>query len=172
MLQSARCLGSLFLNLGLTSLHHTLQKLLVSFVPSERGEWLIHIMPQMFILDLLNSMPQLRLSGAIMKLILWALKELDVPNVPSFWQHLLSELTQKSVGLGKWGTRVESLQQLTPHVGLGKPTGLGTYGGVSRGHINYCWILAGGKMAQRGCTQWTDPNVGGLAVFSRSTFLH
>ena len=43
-------------------------------------------MPQMFILDLLDSMPQLRLSGAIMKSILWALKELDVPNVPSFRQ--------------------------------------------------------------------------------------
>lgn len=43
-------------------------------------------MVQMYILDLLDSMPQLRLSGAIMKSILWALKELDVPNVPSFRQ--------------------------------------------------------------------------------------
>lgn len=40
----------------------------------------------MYILDLLDSMPQLRLSGAIMKSILWALRELDVPNVPSFRQ--------------------------------------------------------------------------------------
>jgi len=40
----------------------------------------------MYILDLLDSMPQLRLSGAVMKSILWALEELDVPNVPSFGQ--------------------------------------------------------------------------------------
>lgn len=40
----------------------------------------------MYILDLLDSMPQLRLSGAVMKSILWALKELDVPDVPSFRQ--------------------------------------------------------------------------------------
>jgi len=40
----------------------------------------------MFILDLLDSMPQLRLSGEVVKLILWALKELDVPDVPSFRQ--------------------------------------------------------------------------------------
>lgn len=43
-------------------------------------------MTQMYILDLLDSMPQLRLSGAVMKSILWALKELNVPNVPSFQQ--------------------------------------------------------------------------------------
>jgi hypothetical protein len=43
-------------------------------------------MEQMYILDLLDSMPRLRLSGAIMKSVLWALKELDVPNVPSFRQ--------------------------------------------------------------------------------------
>jgi len=41
-------------------------------------------MVQMYILDLLDSMPRLRLSGAVMKSILWALKELDVPNVPSY----------------------------------------------------------------------------------------
>ena len=41
---------------------------------------------QMYILDLLDSMPRLRLSGTVMKSILWALKELDVPNVPSFRQ--------------------------------------------------------------------------------------
>lgn len=40
----------------------------------------------MYILDLLDSMPRLRLSGTIMKSILWALRELDVPNVPSFKQ--------------------------------------------------------------------------------------
>ena len=40
----------------------------------------------MYILDLLDSMPQLRLSRAVMKSILWALKEFDVPNVPSFRQ--------------------------------------------------------------------------------------
>ena len=43
-------------------------------------------MAQMFILDLLDSMPQVRLSGEVMKLILWALKELGVPDVPSFHQ--------------------------------------------------------------------------------------
>ena len=43
-------------------------------------------MVQMYILDLLDSMPRLRLSGAVMKSILWALRELDVPNVPSLWQ--------------------------------------------------------------------------------------
>ena len=41
---------------------------------------------QMFILDLLNSMLQLRLSGEVMRMILWALRELDVPNIPSFHQ--------------------------------------------------------------------------------------
>lgn len=44
------------------------------------------ILTQMYVLDLLDSMPRLRLSGAIMKSILWALKELDVPDVPSFRQ--------------------------------------------------------------------------------------
>ena len=48
----------------------------------------------MYILDLLDSMPRLRLSGALMKSILWALKELDVPNVPSFKQ---LRKTQKSL---------------------------------------------------------------------------
>ena len=43
-------------------------------------------MAQMYILDLLDSMPRLQLSGAIMKSILWALKELNVPDVPSFRQ--------------------------------------------------------------------------------------
>ena len=38
----------------------------------------------MYVLDLLDSMPWLRLSGAVMKSILWALRELDVPDVPSF----------------------------------------------------------------------------------------
>jgi len=51
----------------------------------------------MYILDLLDSMPQLRLSGAVMKLILWALKELDVPDVLSFKQLCRTQkaLTQK-----------------------------------------------------------------------------
>lgn len=40
----------------------------------------------MYILDLLDSMPRLRLSGALMKSILWALRELDVPDVPSLRQ--------------------------------------------------------------------------------------
>jgi hypothetical protein len=40
----------------------------------------------MYILDLLDSMPRLRLSGATMKSILWALKALNVPDVPSFRQ--------------------------------------------------------------------------------------
>lgn len=43
-------------------------------------------MEQIYILDLLDSIPRLQLLGAIMKLVLWALKELDVPNVPSFQQ--------------------------------------------------------------------------------------
>ena len=43
-------------------------------------------MVQMFILDLLDSMPQLRLSGELIKMILWALKTLGVPDVPSFRQ--------------------------------------------------------------------------------------
>jgi hypothetical protein len=41
---------------------------------------------QVYILDLLDSMPRLHLSGAVMKAILWALKELGVPDVPSFRQ--------------------------------------------------------------------------------------
>ena len=40
----------------------------------------------MFILDRLDSMPQQRLSGVMMKSMLGALKELDVPDVPSFHQ--------------------------------------------------------------------------------------
>jgi hypothetical protein len=43
-------------------------------------------MAQMYILDLLDSMPRLRMSGAMMKSILWALNKLDVPDVPSFKQ--------------------------------------------------------------------------------------
>lgn len=54
-------------------------------------------MTQMYILDLLDSMPRLRLSGAVMKSILWALKELNVPDVPSFQQlrHIQKALAQR-----------------------------------------------------------------------------
>ena len=43
-------------------------------------------MAKMYILDLLDNMPRLQLSGTIMKSILWAFKELNVPDVPSFRQ--------------------------------------------------------------------------------------
>ena len=39
----------------------------------------------MLLLDILDDMPHLRLSDDHMKLVLWMLKELDVPNTPSFY---------------------------------------------------------------------------------------
>ena len=40
-------------------------------------------MTQMFILDMLDNMPRLRLSTDHLKLFIWALNELGVPDVPS-----------------------------------------------------------------------------------------
>lgn len=37
----------------------------------------------MFLLDLLDNMPRLRLSDAQMRLILWVMKQADCPNTPS-----------------------------------------------------------------------------------------
>ena len=39
----------------------------------------------MLLLDVLDNMPHLRLSDDHMKSVLWMLKELDVPNTPSFY---------------------------------------------------------------------------------------
>lgn len=39
----------------------------------------------MLLLDVLDNMPHLRLSGDHMKSILWMLKELDVPDTPSLY---------------------------------------------------------------------------------------
>lgn len=39
----------------------------------------------MLLLDILDNMPHLRLSDDHMKSVLWMLKELDVPNTPSFY---------------------------------------------------------------------------------------
>lgn len=38
----------------------------------------------MMLLDIIDNLPRLRLSSNHMKLILWLLKELGVPHVPSF----------------------------------------------------------------------------------------
>ena len=40
---------------------------------------------QIFLLDVLDNMPHLRLSDDHMKSVLWMLKELNVPDTPSFY---------------------------------------------------------------------------------------
>lgn len=40
---------------------------------------------QMLMLDILDNLPHLRLSDDHMRSILWMLKELDVPDTPSFY---------------------------------------------------------------------------------------
>ncbi|KAI0782066.1 hypothetical protein C8Q75DRAFT_737804 [Abortiporus biennis] len=51
----------------------------------------------MFLIDLLDSLPHLRLSDDQMKLLLWVMKLCDTPNVPSFYalQKLQSQLTKE-----------------------------------------------------------------------------
>ena len=39
----------------------------------------------MFLLDILDNMPHLRLSDDHMRSVLWMLRELDVPDTPSFY---------------------------------------------------------------------------------------
>lgn len=39
----------------------------------------------MFLLDILDNMPHLRLSNDHMRSVLWMLQELDVPDTPSFY---------------------------------------------------------------------------------------
>ena len=40
----------------------------------------------MLLLDVLDNLPHLRLSDDHMRSVLWILKELDVPNTPSFYR--------------------------------------------------------------------------------------
>ena len=44
-----------------------------------------HAFAQFFFLDLLDNMPRNRLSEALMKFIIWMLKELGVRDVPSYY---------------------------------------------------------------------------------------
>ena len=54
----------------------------------------------MLLLDLLDSLPRLRLSTDQLKFILWMLKELCVPNVPSLRAlRAVQERIQKEVGI-------------------------------------------------------------------------
>ena len=64
---------------------------------------------QMFMLDLLDNLPRLRLSDDHLKTIIWVMKECGTPNVPSFYalRKLQKKLTQ-DVGL-KPRPRVSSL---------------------------------------------------------------
>ena len=50
---------------------------------------------QIFLLDILDNMPHLQLSGDHMKAILWMLKELNIPDTPSFYT--LWEIQKKLV---------------------------------------------------------------------------
>lgn len=52
---------------------------------------------QMFMLDMLDNLPRLRLSDDHMKTIMWVMRECGTPNVPSFsaLQNLQAHLTHQ-----------------------------------------------------------------------------
>jgi hypothetical protein len=41
---------------------------------------------QSFLLDVLDSLPRLRMSSSMLQMVLWLLKKCHIPNVPSLWQ--------------------------------------------------------------------------------------
>ncbi|THV05527.1 hypothetical protein K435DRAFT_892109 [Dendrothele bispora CBS 962.96] len=54
------------------------------FSPSFNGRTLINLKSKMFMLDLLDNLPRLRLSDDHMKAIIWVMRECGTPDVPSF----------------------------------------------------------------------------------------
>ncbi|TFY51089.1 hypothetical protein EVJ58_g10745, partial [Rhodofomes roseus] len=73
----------------------------------------------MFILDMLDNMPRLRLSTDHLKLFIWALNELSVPDVPSFkkfrkMQDRLTKLTKIRTSLQRSATGEPFYQNSVP----------------------------------------------------------
>ncbi|KAJ7440424.1 hypothetical protein FB451DRAFT_1443354 [Mycena latifolia] len=64
------------------------------------NSWAPHGSKPMFMLDLLDSLPRLRLSDDHLKAIIWVMKECGTPNVPSFYalRKMQARLT-RAVGL-------------------------------------------------------------------------
>ncbi|KAK7433873.1 hypothetical protein VKT23_020498 [Stygiomarasmius scandens] len=56
----------------------------VNSPPSQLTEWFPHSSKTMFMLDLLDNLPRLRLSDDHMKAIIWVMRECGTPDVPSF----------------------------------------------------------------------------------------
>ncbi|THU79421.1 hypothetical protein K435DRAFT_875476 [Dendrothele bispora CBS 962.96] len=48
------------------------------------SEWFPHVSKTMFMLDLLDNLPRLRLSDEHLKAIIWVMRECGTPNVPTF----------------------------------------------------------------------------------------
>lgn len=46
--------------------------------------WFLYTSKLEFLLDTIDNLPRLRLSGSMMKVILWLLREVGVKHVPSF----------------------------------------------------------------------------------------
>ncbi|KAG5649806.1 hypothetical protein H0H81_001936 [Sphagnurus paluster] len=65
--------------------------------PEEISEWSPHGSKTMFMLDLLDNLPRLRLSDDHLKAIIWVMRECGTPNVPSFssFRKMQSDLTKE-----------------------------------------------------------------------------
>ncbi|KAG8913665.1 hypothetical protein FRC01_004436, partial [Tulasnella sp. 417] len=63
-------------------------------------DWSPYPSKTMFLLDLLDNMPRLRLSDAHMRLIIWVMKQAGCPNMPSFTElRKAQEGLRKTIGL-------------------------------------------------------------------------
>ncbi|KAG5649389.1 hypothetical protein H0H81_004167, partial [Sphagnurus paluster] len=51
---------------------------------AEADEWFPYPSKVIFLLDTIDNLPRLRMSGSLMKVVLWLLRELGVKHVPSF----------------------------------------------------------------------------------------